>query len=147
MFDLDSGFSQEPKSCFDFLEQENELREKMISWVKNILEEFEEVLLITFSPSGTGLGTLSTILNSNIRIAKKAIVIENSDSSFYQEKFHENRKWIEGISSEFDTLTFISFDAEKELKIKEKLGYKLDFANMRYTLINELVNNKNHNFN
>lgn len=141
-FGLESGFSQEPKYCFEFLEENSDIRAKMIRWVLQILEKYDEVIFITFSPSGTGIGTLWSILKSNIRIAKKAIVLESNPLGFYREKFHEDQRWIEFLSSELDSLTFIPYEKEKELEIKEKLAYKLDLPTMRYTLLKELINNQ-----
>ncbi len=61
-FGQESGFAQCPKLALEFLEANLEIQKKMYTWLEQIFDVYDEVILGTFFTSGTGVGTLIDIL-------------------------------------------------------------------------------------
>ena len=63
-FDLETGFARQFEKAWRYLEKEGSVGLELMQWIEKIIEKHEEIIFVTHSGSGTGIGSMLYVLNN-----------------------------------------------------------------------------------
>lgn len=132
-FGRESGFSREFEVAWRYLKEDNSAGYALMQWIHDVIEKHEEILFVTHTTSGTGVGSLlyvlqnlkeenhrKSVINKDIRISN--IILRYKGATTGEAKKTQIKEWL--FLNEYGNIgptVFMGYDRDKKERVPESL--------------------------